>query len=192
MIWRVIVGTAVIGITYYWLKNQKLHSIKNNRIETLKNALLAFALNSVRSDDFDGLNMNYKAFDGTKLPSMSGFNLNNAFNSYIISKDDLRKSPFYSKVMEDKTIAIEKYLEKQFDTDIKVKQFLSDVINMCTPKKNENSDITQIVEPSPTTKEENLKVKEEDNTTTEETNKTKEENNNNSVDDFIVVKEHSI
>lgn len=111
-------------VIYIFILHKKTEMDKNTNLETLKNALLSYALSQVKKDDFDHLNFAYPMFDGTKLPSMSGCNTINACTSYIIDKQDFRKSPFYTQHMENKLDAIEKYLNKQFDTDAKVMDFL--------------------------------------------------------------------
>jgi hypothetical protein len=97
---------------------------KNTKVESLKNALLSYALSEVKKDDFDHWNSAYQTFDGTKLPSMSGCNQVNACTSYIIDKGEFRKDPFYTHHMESKLDAIEKYLNMHFDTDDKVIDFM--------------------------------------------------------------------
>ena len=198
MLSHIIVGTAVFGICFYWF-NKKYQSVRNQKVELLKNALMTFALNILRSKDFDSISMKYSEFDGTKLPKMSGCDLNNALFSYIMSKEKLRNGPFYSKIMEDKITAIEKYLEYHFDTYEKVENFLSEFIDYCTAiTKNaeaKKNNPVNVEEENITTKQTAItKGAEEENNTTKDTdNKTTEESNNNtSVDDFIVVKEHSI
>lgn len=135
MIKYIVVATVAIGVISYWfMKQNSPADIKNKQLEMLKNALLTFALSRVNSADFDDFNMNYASFDGSKLPSMAGCDVNNALCSYIISKEDFQKGPFYSKHMENKITAIEKYLEKQFDTDDKVEIFLSKFLDVCDKK----------------------------------------------------------
>jgi hypothetical protein len=109
--------------------NGKNGGEKNKRVEALKNGLLSYALNKVKKDDFDHLNFAYQNFDGTKLPSMSGCDLVNACTSYIIDKHEFRQSRFYTPHMESKVDAIDKYLEKNFDTDTKVIDFMEAFIN---------------------------------------------------------------
>lgn len=104
---------------------------KTDRVEMLKNALLTFALARVNQEDFDNENMNYAEFDGSKLPMLSGADATNALMSYIIDKGKLRKDPFYTKIMEDKVAAIEKYLAVHFDSDDKVEAFIADLIQRC-------------------------------------------------------------
>lgn len=141
--WQIIVGTAVISVGYYFYKKQStpvimsVSDVRDHRVETVKNALLTFALSRIRSSDFEDFNMNYAAYDGSKLPMMSGSDLNNALCSYIMSKDDFRKAPLYSKHMENKITAIEKYLEKHFDTDSKVRTFVAEFVRSCEKHTDE-------------------------------------------------------
>lgn len=135
MIKYIVVATVAVGVISYWFMKQNAPAdVKNKRLETVRNALLTYALSRVCSADFDELNVNYASFDGSKLPSMAGFNMNNALSSYIISKEDLQKGPFYTKQMENKILAIEKYLEKHFDTDDKVDTFLSKFLDVFDKK----------------------------------------------------------
>lgn len=121
--WTFILIISVLVIYIFFL-HRKNGVEKNTKVESLKNALLSYALSQVKKDDFDHLNFAYRMFDGTKLPSMSGCNQINACTSYIVDKQDFRKSPFYTQHMESKLDAIEKYLNKQFDTDAKVMDFM--------------------------------------------------------------------
>jgi hypothetical protein len=112
-------------VVYIFIHHQRQNTVdKNTRVETLKNALLSYALSEVKKDDFDDWNSAYQTFDGTKLPSMSGCSPVNAYTSYIIDKGEFRKYPFYTHHMESKLDAIEKYLNMQFDTDAKVIDFM--------------------------------------------------------------------
>lgn len=116
--WYFLIGIIMGALfVYYW----KYTKQKLQNVEILKNALLSFALSRVNQKDFDNWNMDYATFDGTKLPMMSGYDLP---CSYIVDKGDLRKDPFYTRSMEDKNTAIDKYLAKNFDSHEKVKQFI--------------------------------------------------------------------
>lgn len=123
--WYFLIGIIMGALfVYYWNYTKKLQNV-----EILKNALLSFALSRVNQKDFDHWNMNYATFDGTKLPMMSGYDLPNALCSYIVDKADLRKGPFYTKSMEDKNTAIDKYLAKNFDSHEKVQEFLNNFVS---------------------------------------------------------------
>lgn len=120
-----ILLAIIAALAIYIFIHQRQHAMtKNTKVETLKNALLSYALSELKKDDFDHWNSAYQTFDGTKLPSMSGYNQVNACASYIIDKGELRKSPFYTQHMESKLDAIDKYLNMQFDTDAKVIDFM--------------------------------------------------------------------
>jgi hypothetical protein len=84
----------------------------------------------VKKNDIDNLQMNYSNFDGTKLPMFSGYDIINSCMTYIQDKDDLKNGLFYSKHMETKIDAIDKYLVKQFDTDSKIIDFFDKFINI--------------------------------------------------------------
>lgn len=88
---------------------------KMKNVEKLKNALLSFALLvSMNSENRKDLDMNYTNFDGVKLPHFSGCNITNACFSYIT--DD---TPDVS-IMAYKQEAINKYLEKNLNTEQQV------------------------------------------------------------------------
>jgi hypothetical protein len=119
---NVVVAAVTLGVCIIVFNKPK--RLSHQYVETVKNALLAFALNTVSREDFDDMNMNYGSFDGSKLPMLSGANLNNALTSYIIDIGEYRQGPFYTKIMEDKLTAIDKYLERHFDSPEKVATFL--------------------------------------------------------------------
>lgn len=101
------------------------------RITSLKNGLLTLALLTANRGDIDDANFAYASFDGTMLPPLSGSSTANACLSYIIDRDALRSGPFYSRHMEHKLDAIEKYLVKHFDTDAKVTEFVERYAKSC-------------------------------------------------------------
>lgn len=118
----------LISIQYLRVNKKKR---KENLIDILKNALLSYALGRLREKDFDGLNFSYETFDGRKLPGMSGFDETNACMSYIIDISDFHKGPWYSRPMEQKIVAINKYLDKNFDTDQKIEDFFEEFVKSC-------------------------------------------------------------
>ena len=124
----VIVAYAAFMTFLYTTKKVKPEpSIKS--VEALKNALLSLALSKLKNSDIDNnFNMMYAAYDGSKLPAFSGFNKENACFSYIISKEEFKKHPFYTKPMHDKLIAIDKYLEKNLGTMSQVSEFFKDYL----------------------------------------------------------------
>jgi hypothetical protein len=97
---------------------------ENKSIEKLKNALLTLLLVSVNKKDFDK-NFDYSKYDGTKLPPMSGSSLENALLTYIIDQNELKGSKFYTKTMDIKSEAINKYINKNLNTDKKILKLLS-------------------------------------------------------------------
>lgn len=121
-----LVGYAVVITLMYGavLKDRK----EGGCLRLVKNALLAHALMKARGGDRDDLNMNYKAFDGSRLPMFSGYSLTNACMSYIVDRGDLRRSPFYTQVMEEKASAIDRYLEKNLGTDEQAVKFFEEYI----------------------------------------------------------------
>ena len=85
-------------------------------IDELKNAMLSFALGRLRTDDIDD-KVAYSAYDGTKLPPMSGFDVQNACMTYIA------KVPSESLIADQKTRAIQRYLRRNLDSPEKVSDF---------------------------------------------------------------------
>lgn len=114
-----IVGAiAGVLITTVHKKRQR----KPKPIETLKNALLTYALMTVNYADFD-TNYDYKSYDGSKLPSMSGVSLTSSCFSYITDINDLCNRMFYTPQMMLKLQAIQRYLDANFDTTEKTIDF---------------------------------------------------------------------
>ena len=91
-------------------------------IETLKNALLSYALMKQGKIDDSPIN-NYASFDGSILPAFSGYSTTNACFSYIQSDYDRIFGPFATKIMDDKHKAIVKYLERNLKTEEQVMEF---------------------------------------------------------------------
>jgi hypothetical protein len=123
-VYLVLFGVAVI-ITFFLLGRRSMRKPNNNnkkKIETLKNALLSFALMRLGTVD-DGPSVAFNAFDGTKLPSFSGHDLLNACFSYIIDKDQFSRCKFYSIYMAQKLLAIDKYVNKNLNTDEQIQDF---------------------------------------------------------------------
>jgi hypothetical protein len=135
----------VVYIGFLLYKNsvvKKEKGEKNKYIDQIKNGLLSYALlKTANKDDLKNFDMNYKNFDGTRLPMFSGYSTSNACLSYIIDKDEFRKCQFYTPTMEDKIVAIEKYLEKNFDSDKKVEEFFNKFIEQIEEgETSENSE----------------------------------------------------
>lgn len=80
-------------------------------VDYLKNGLLAYALLKTTGNHHTG------SYDGTRLPPFSGSNIRNTCITYIIEdKQEVKE-------IEDKRVAIQKYLAAQFDTYDKVVTF---------------------------------------------------------------------
>lgn len=148
----IIIIILVIYIAFL-LYTKFQQSSKNKHIEQLKNALLSYALlktsNGKELRELKNFDMNYKNFDGTRLPMFSGCSTSNACFSYIIDKEDFRKDLFYTPVMEDKIVAIEKYLEKNFDSDKKIEEFFNKFIEQIDKKEEEKSDKNEQTDKEP-------------------------------------------
>lgn len=141
-----IVGSICFGfVTYCTYKAYLLSkNVQNNgtptALESLKNSLLTFALLKLKQNDIDKWNMKYDSFNGSKLPMISGASLENACFSYILDIDRYKKSFLFTKNMEDKVIAIEKYLQNNFDTNEKVVNFFNEFVQLVIqPVEDENT-----------------------------------------------------
>jgi hypothetical protein len=136
-----LVGCIVVaGAVMLLMRRHARRDAQSDHVETLKNGLLALALSRTCKNDFDLLPAgNYAAYDGSKLPSMSGYSFSNACLSYIgkMSADD----PFYSKPMAHKYQAVDKYLRRRFDTEEDVASFFEDL----------SEKVRKLIEPSCTT-----------------------------------------
>jgi hypothetical protein len=120
-----IIGFIIVFIFGLMMGVKMMDYVQKSKEETpvekLKNALLTLMLLTVKSDDFSkGLNLNYSGYNGDELPSLSGCSMENDCFTYIQKKEALRYTPFYTKQMEHKIEAVEKYLEKNLDTSEKV------------------------------------------------------------------------
>jgi hypothetical protein len=105
---------------------------ENKPIEMLKNALLTLAMSRVYQAKglFDNLNSNYKSFDGTKLPMMSGFDAENACFSYIQNPEQVARGPWASQQMIDKAIAIQKFIKTNLSTEKAVVSLFADYMEL--------------------------------------------------------------
>ena len=124
MFLTIILVTIIVFLVYYI----SCTPATNEHVEKLKNALLTYALKEVYTSKFAGLNLNYSTYDGSTLPHLSGYSLENACFSCIIDKNEFRKSPFYTKTMEDKSIAIDKFLDKHIDSDAAAVELFTDFV----------------------------------------------------------------
>jgi len=91
----------------------------NKSVEKLKNALLSLLLLTTLNSDIDK-QFDYSKYNGTKLPPASGVSIQNACLSYIIDKDEFKTNPYYSKQMDEKLNAINKYIKKKLNSDKKI------------------------------------------------------------------------
>ena len=117
MYMSIIIAILVVVITLqalfiYNVKKKK----QNSTLEILKNALLSFSLMKTCDNIDNSLNLNYASYDGTKLPSFSGYNIENACFSYITKNN-------FTNPMHDKSKAIEKYLSNNLGTNEQVVTF---------------------------------------------------------------------
>lgn len=119
----------VVGFSVFRL----IYSPKNNLTPTdqLKNALLTYAISKIKRRDFDPYNMNYKSFDGTKLPMLSGFSLNNAYFTYMTVD------------IFGKTGAIMRYLKKNLSTTEQVIDFLDEFVAFNEAESGAEGDVEQ-------------------------------------------------
>lgn len=99
-------------------------------INAVKNCVMTVALVKMCKSDFDeDWNIPYEAFDGSKLPNLSGPDIFNACMSYLYSDPaEALQEPFPSLVMYQKQLAIHKYLRKHFDTEMKIVSFANEYI----------------------------------------------------------------
>ena len=134
----------VMGVFFFYILNKYLSFNKVTQVDHLKNALLSLALIMTKGDDIDkNLNIKYDSYDGTKLPHLSGYSMENVCLTYI------EKNPFdmplYSKQMDNKQQAIQKYLDKNLDTQSKMIEFFDAFCKKISekteePKKNDDDE----------------------------------------------------
>lgn len=140
--WLSIAFGAFVGFILFYVLHHVIfthNNKKNNSLEALKNALLTYALVRTKKDDFAFMNMNYESYDGKQLPQLSGADISNACFSYIVDKEEFRKSPFYTSIMESKIDAINKYLDRTLDTNEKVEVFFTEYLQLLkTPIEKED------------------------------------------------------
>jgi hypothetical protein len=130
----VLLGFYALGVATTVLFFTKKSS-KPKPLDHLKNALLSLSLNIVSNNDIDMTNMAYDTFDGTKLPMMSGCDPVNACTTYIVDKAEFRKDPWYTDIMEQKLVAIDKYLARKFKTDKDAMAFFTRFLEAIEKKK---------------------------------------------------------
>jgi hypothetical protein len=114
----------------YQLFSCRRKQIQNPKpIDKLKNALLTHALTVICATKFvKNNNINYEDYDGTILPTLSGSNFNVACLSYITDPNDNSTNKMYSRQMENKKNAINKFLDQNLDSDIKIIKFFNEYL----------------------------------------------------------------
>lgn len=128
-----LTGGGMLAVGVVWWRHQRNRCRMPRQVEMLKNALLTLALMRVRARDRDDMNMRYDKFDGTKLPMLSGCDLSNACFSYIVDRAELRRGPWYTRHMEYKVEAIERYLGRNLATDAQAQALFDDFVASCVP-----------------------------------------------------------
>jgi hypothetical protein len=129
------------------IQSQKTQASQSKPIEDLKNALLAHALVRVHNDKVEMLPIsNYKHYDGDKLPSLSGCTDVNAFYSYIVPLEELKKGPFYVPMMEDKQNAITKFIEKHIKSQDDSLTFFEKYLEIMQTKEDDTEDLPPPIE----------------------------------------------
>ena len=122
-----LIGVGLVFYGIWWRQSTKV--VRDPKaIIILKNALLTFALATTRMEDMDS-SYDYSKFDGSTLPKLSGFSLDNACFSYIVDKDEFKRDPWYTTIMMDKLVAIDRYLSKNLDTNDKVANFFMEFVD---------------------------------------------------------------
>ena len=131
----------VMGSIFFFYINKYLSFNDVTQVDHLKNALLSFALIMTKSNDVDNLNMKYDSYDGTKLPQFSGYSMENVYLTYI-EKNPCNMNIYY-KIPDNKQQAIQKYLDKNLDTQSKMIEFFDAFCKKISekteePKKNDD------------------------------------------------------
>jgi len=116
-------GTGFMIGLYYLVRKYKNCENDSTPLERLKNALLTFALVNIKKEDMAKLCYDYENFNGDKFPALSGSSLAHACYTYIFNRSTFRKSIMYSKAMENKLDAIEKYLNLHLNTQEQTLEF---------------------------------------------------------------------
>jgi hypothetical protein len=125
-----LIAYGIAGIVNEFRRpRMKIHKA----VEMLKNSLLTQALAVVRASDFSN-DHDYSSYDGTKLPPLSGevTDWNNSTLSYIVDLDEFRKD---DPIMEQKLYAIDRYLDKNLNTNEQAVKLLDDFNDWCYLEK---------------------------------------------------------
>lgn len=154
-----------IGITFFIMiyKNFMENRESMSATSRLKNALLSYALMKIKKDDFEGLDsgvsfidfttpiINYKTYDGDKLPRLHGFSIVNALMSYIVKPYE--SFFYYTDHMNDKYIAIDKYIQKHLATDEQVDDFFKTFYEVVGEAESHAEPINETLETTKESKE---------------------------------------
>lgn len=129
-----IVNILIIALRiyelYYINEMDRKRVYPHTNVDVLKNSLLSYAIFILKQKDIDrDFNFNYKTFDGSMLPSFSGYNLENGIMSYM------------NTPMVEKNKAIDRYLQKTFCTNNDVEIFMIDFIKHVDEKMDEMSKV---------------------------------------------------
>lgn len=134
---KFIIG-VVCGFIGAWGLMSSFKSI-DEKVDVLKNSVLTVALAKMRQSDFEYNSHNsYTAFDGSKLPEMSGCSILNACMSYLYTSPiEALREPFPIYIMYQKQIAIHKYLQKNFSSMDKIDSFVLEYIKVMLGEEEE-------------------------------------------------------
>lgn len=93
-----------------------LHPRDNLPTSKIAKAVLTAILVTKYKDDVEQFSIDYKSFDGTKLPSPSGYSALNALTTYIDHGGD-------------KTEAIEKFIDTHLRTPNQLEELITFIVN---------------------------------------------------------------
>ena len=128
-----IIPYACVGIAsvciYIAVSSFYKKKYTNRHVTDIQNTLLTYALMTAAKKDVDS-SYDYAKFNGTKMPMMAGCDLHNACSTYIIDRNRFRQDPWYSDIMDQKLVAIEKYLDNKFKSRADTDKFFMEFINV--------------------------------------------------------------
>jgi hypothetical protein len=109
--------------SWWWWPSPAVPPSEAPHVKALKNALLTLAMLTVHRDCIcDKPTAGYAAMDGATLPNAAGCHLANACFTYMPDRGGLRADPWYTRVMEDKLDAIERFIARHIDTTEKAEE----------------------------------------------------------------------
>jgi hypothetical protein len=108
----------------FMYRKQKQKENKHKYRESLKNALLSYALKTVFADRFEDGPISTDT-TGTMLPPMSGSDMSMACFSYIVDQEEFKKNPFWTPIMAQKYKKVDDFLDKNLQTREQVKDFFA-------------------------------------------------------------------